>query len=180
MINFLFHWDSWFSTDLSQPPWGLWRVDAPGHIILPKSAASPGPSFLPGSLSSGSWVPFHRPGLGLLSWPRWWVAMTSGSSSVSATGSISSPRPPFQALLDHSVCLSTCCIFSDSSVLGSALVLQRPLSWSTGRALSSLLVTLANMCSWHVLWTAGHGCPPLLPAPPPSRELLGQGWPTAV
>ena len=122
MINFLFHWDSWFSTDLSQPPWGLWRVDAPGHIILPKSAASPGPSFLPGSLSSGSWVPFHRPGLGLLSWPRWWVAMASGSSSVSAAGSISSPRPPFQALLDHRVCLSTRRIFSDSSLFSVQLL----------------------------------------------------------
>lgn len=105
-----------FSTDLSQPPCRGRHVDDPGHVILPKSAASPGPSFLPGSLSSGSRVPFHRPGLGLLSWPRWWVAVVCASSSVSAAGSICSLRPPFQPLLDHSICLSTRHIFSDSSL----------------------------------------------------------------
>ena len=105
MINFLFRWDSsdFLLTYLSLPggkACGCRRACHPSQIsCLPRALV---PARL---LVLGSWVPFCRPGLGLLSWPRWWVAMTC-SSSVSAAGSICSP-PPFQALLGQSVCVST-------------------------------------------------------------------------
>ena len=93
MINFLFRWDSsdFLLTYLSLPggkACGCHQAWHPSQIsCLPRALV---PARL---LVLGSRVPFRRPGLGLLSWPRWWVAMTCASSSVSTAGSICSLRP---------------------------------------------------------------------------------------
>ena len=176
MINFLFRWDSsdFLLTYLSLPggkACGCHRACHPSQIsCLPRALV---PARL---LVLGSRVPFRRPGLGLLSWPRWWVAMTCASSSVSASGSICSPAP-FQALLGQTVCVSTRRIFSDSFLFSAQLSSSRgPCPEAQGvPALPCRQrwgICVADTCMERQAW------PPRPPSP--SRGLLGWGWLTAV
>lgn len=149
-------------------------MDAAGPAILPKSPAFPGPLFLPGSLSSGSRVPLHRPGLGLLSWPRWWVAMTCGSLSVSAPGPICSLRPhsrlswatAFGPQCPLAVSFQTsCCSLLGSRPPGAPLLKHR--------ACPLCLVGDTGEYVWLTRARNGrHGCPALPPIQGTSRTGL--------
>lgn len=95
--HFPFRWDisSFLLTCLSLPWEATWM---PRDVILPGSAASPSSPFLPGSLSSGSQAQSHWPGLGLLSWPPWWVAVTCGFFLCLIPSVHLLPSPPIPGL----------------------------------------------------------------------------------
>ena len=145
-------------------------MDAAGLAILPKSPACPGPSFLPGSLSSGRGS--RSAGLALASCPglagglRWLVLPLSQPQGPSA------PRPHSRLSWAKVFVCPLAYLFRLVSVLCSALILQGPPSWSAGRARSALSATLGNMCGWHVHGTAGMASPPSLPIQGASRAGL--------
>lgn len=63
-------------------PWG----NASCNVIHPpKTCRVPITPSPPGSLPFGLWAPSPQPGLALLPWPPWWVAVTCQFPSVSST-----------------------------------------------------------------------------------------------
>ena len=134
---------------LSWPPWWVAMTCGFFLCLIPSVRLLPSPP-IPG-----------------LSWTTAFVSWLAVSFLTPFCSRFNS-HPPVAAVLDHSICLSTCCIFSDS------LLFSVQLSSSSGCCPEAQgMPSVPCRWCWWICVAAHAQNSRAQPSPPPSRELLG-------